>query len=150
MLTILGLGPGDPNLLTREAWVVLSRARVLHLRTRKHPTVAGLPRRIRLRSYDHLYRKHENFDDVYAAIVRAVMRAARNADVVYAVPGHPLIGERTTPLLLARARELGIPTRQFDGARIEGFREILEVLVGEKYRQFHVRVFVCNLHSASR
>lgn len=42
-IVIVGLGPGDPKHLTREAWQVLSEAREVWLRTAHHPTVAGLP-----------------------------------------------------------------------------------------------------------
>lgn len=115
MITILGLGPGDPNLLTREAWGVISRAKLVYVRTRRHPTVAGFPKRTVVRSFDHLYRKHAAFDDVYAAIVTAIMRVARKGNVVYAVPGHPLFGEKTTSLLLAQARLEGVSTRVIGG-----------------------------------
>src|SRR6266511_172600 len=40
MITILGLGPGEAGLLTRQAWELLQAARVLYLRTAIHPTVA--------------------------------------------------------------------------------------------------------------
>ena len=42
-ITIVGLGPGSPDLLTREAWVALSEADEVYLRTARHPTVGGLP-----------------------------------------------------------------------------------------------------------
>ena len=42
-ITLLGLGPGDPSKLTREAWDVLASADEVWLRTKQHPTVAGLP-----------------------------------------------------------------------------------------------------------
>ena len=115
MLTILGLGPGDPNLLTREAWDVLTRASTVHLRTRKHPTVGGLPTHLTLHDFDAVYESGDDFAQVYARIVDAVIAAAQQADVVYAVPGHPLVGEATVPALLQRARDLGIETRLVSG-----------------------------------
>ena len=42
-ITILGLGPGDAGLLTRQAWELLERTPLLYLRTAIHPTVAALP-----------------------------------------------------------------------------------------------------------
>jgi len=115
LLTILGLGPGDPNLMTREAWDVLTHARVVYLRTRKHPTVSGLPAHLALRDFDALYESGDDFAQVYAGIVDEIMAAARQGDVVYAVPGHPLVGEATVPALLQRAAELGIQTRLVSG-----------------------------------
>ncbi|NMC78147.1 MAG: hypothetical protein GYA59_02190, partial [Chloroflexi bacterium] len=42
-ITILGLGPGDPNLLTRQAWALLQSIPEVYLRTAQHPLVADLP-----------------------------------------------------------------------------------------------------------
>jgi tetrapyrrole methylase family protein/MazG family protein len=115
MLTILGLGPGDPKWLTREAWDVLSSAREVYLRTRKHPTVAGLPAHLTLHDFDELYERGEVFESVYARITEAVMSAAEQGDVIYAVPGHPLVGEATVHALLERARERDTPIRIISG-----------------------------------
>lgn len=113
MITLLGLGPGDANLLTREAWEVLAASERAYVRTRHHPAVAGLPPQLALHDFDHLYEGAASFDDVYARIAEAVIEVARtsSAGVIYAVPGHPLVGEASVRLILGRARQLGIPTR---------------------------------------
>ena len=67
-ITIVGLGPGDPNQLTRKAWQVLVAADEVYLRTRYHPTVAALPQGLVLHSFDHLYEDATGFEEVYAAI----------------------------------------------------------------------------------
>ncbi len=103
MIILLGLGPGNPALLTREAWEILTESKIVHLRTRRHPTVAGLPAHLTLIDFDDIYEAGDAFETVYARIVDAVMAAAKHGDVVYAVPGHPLVGEATTPLILQRA-----------------------------------------------
>lgn len=126
MITLLGLGPGNPNLLTREAWQILSESKTVHLRTRRHPTVAGLPPHLSLIDFDDVYDAGDAFEIVYARIVDAVMAAAMQGDVVYAVPGHPLVGEATTPLILQRAAQTNIPTRIVAGLSfIEPTLEIL-------------------------
>ena len=76
VIVIVGLGPGDPQWLTREAWQVLRRARTVYLRTRKHPTVRGLPKHLRLRSFDRLYQRAISFDAVYSEIARSIIAAA--------------------------------------------------------------------------
>lgn len=127
MITLLGLGPGDPNLLTREAWDVLNASSSVYLRTRRHPTVAGLPANLRLMDFDDAYDSVENFADVYARIADAIIASAQmQGDVIYAVPGHPLVGEATTPLILERAGALGIPTRIVSG--LSFIEPTLEVL----------------------
>ena len=108
-ITILGLGPGDAALLTRQAWDLLLSARVLYLRTAIHPTVAELPEHLELRSFDALYESAGAFGEVYEQIAAdLVARAGAGADVLYAVPGHPLVAEATTRRLLTLAAEHAI------------------------------------------
>lgn len=64
-ITLLGLGPGNPDQLTREAWDVLSSADEVWLRTRQHPTVNALPPSVYLHSFDELYENGESFEQVY-------------------------------------------------------------------------------------
>jgi len=108
-ITIVGLGPGDPRHLTREAWGVLEGAGEVWLRTERHPTVAGLPAHLTLHSFDHLYEEAEDFTQVYDAIVGAVVRLGeRPRGVIYAVPGHPLVGEATVVQILSRVEGAGV------------------------------------------
>ncbi len=115
-LTLLGLGPGDPKLLTREAWEVISQADEVVLRTRQHPTVAGFPPGIQVRAFDAFYEQADTFEEVYEAIVEEVLRLARRPQgVIYAVPGHPLVAEATGTALLQRAREQNLEIRVVEG-----------------------------------
>jgi tetrapyrrole methylase family protein/MazG family protein len=115
-ITILGLGPGDATLLTRAAWELLERTDVLYLRTAIHPTVAALPARIELRSFDALYEEAADFGAIYEHIAAELIERAQSGEpVVYAVPGHPLVAEATTRRLLALAREQGVQTRIVPG-----------------------------------
>lgn len=108
-ITVVGLGPGDPGLLTQEAWLVLTQAGGLYLRTRDHPVVAGLPPHLRIRSFDDLYERSETFDAVYEAIVeRVIAEASGPSGVVYAVPGDPMVGEATVSGLRSAARRSGL------------------------------------------
>jgi tetrapyrrole methylase family protein/MazG family protein len=115
-ITILGLGPGDAALLTRQAWDLLQSARVLYLRTAIHPTVAELPAHLELRPFDALYESAGAFGEVYEQIAAdLVARAGAGEDVLYAVPGHPLVAEATTRRLLALAGERAIHVRVVAG-----------------------------------
>lgn len=118
MIVLLGLGPGDPKLITQEAWDILSAARTVYLRTRRHPSVPALPSHLTLHSLDHLYEHGAEFDAVYQAIAEAILsqaEASSSADVIYATPGHPLVGEAASTLILRRARRVGIPVRVVAG-----------------------------------
>ncbi len=115
-IVILGLGPGAPEQLTREAWSVLSAASEVWLRTMHHPLVAELPQHLQLRSFDALYEQLPTFEQIYATIVAEVLALGRReSGVVYATPGHPLIAEATVPQILARARAEGLAVRVVAG-----------------------------------
>ena len=115
-ITILGLGPGNPAHLTRQAWDVLAQASELYLRTTRHPTVDALPAHLALHSFDELYETLDDFAGVYQKIAeRIVALGQRPEGVLYAVPGHPLVGESSVQHILARAREAGIAVRLVDG-----------------------------------
>ncbi len=115
-ITIVGLGPGAPELLTRAAWQILSDASEIWLRTLHHPVVAALPPDLTLHSFDALYEKADTFAEVYAGIVARILElGARPEGVLYAVPGHPLVGEAAAQQLLTAAREQGLPVRLVAG-----------------------------------
>ncbi|HEY9152391.1 MAG TPA: MazG family protein, partial [Anaerolineales bacterium] len=115
-ITLLGLGPGDPNQLTREAWEVLSSAGEIYLRTRQHPTVVGLPSTIKIHSFDDLYEDGESFDDVYTAITQKILELGRReGGVIYAVPGHPFVAEATCPEIARLARDEKLALRIVEG-----------------------------------
>lgn len=114
-ITIIGLGPGDPELLTRRAWRLLSEASEVYFRTLRHPGVDALPTAVR-HSFDRWYDEADNFDTLYARIAEEIVRlGARAEGVVYAVPGHPLVGETTVSLILALAQERGVLYEIIDG-----------------------------------
>ena len=109
-LTIIGLGPGSPKDLTREAWEVLSQLDEVWLRTTHHPVVRSLPAGLDVHSFDHLYEAAETFEDVYAQITTQILSLAeRSQGVAYAVPGHPLMGESTVTRILSATMDQDIP-----------------------------------------
>lgn len=115
-ITLLGLGPGDPNLLTRQAWEWLQSIPEVYLRTRQHPVVAGLPSSLQMYSFDELYESADTFESVYSRIIEKVLElGARQQGVTYAVPGHPNVAEATGPEIARRAKQAGIPCRVIEG-----------------------------------
>ena len=114
-ITIVGLGPGNGRLLTREAWQTLTTVETIYLRTKRHPAVADLPNGAVLHSFDHLYDSAEKFGDVYDQIVAELLQLGQSEDVVYAVPGHPFVGEATVTRLVAAAKKINLPMRVVAG-----------------------------------
>jgi tetrapyrrole methylase family protein/MazG family protein len=115
-ITLLGLGPGNPQLLTRQAWDLLNNLSAVYLRTKQHPVVSSLPDSLIVHSFDDLYQTSESFEEVYSQIVEQVLDLGmKKGGVVYAVPGHPFIAEATCPEIYRRAKEIGIPVDVVDG-----------------------------------
>jgi tetrapyrrole methylase family protein / MazG family protein len=101
-ITVVGLGPGSERYVTAETRDAIARIRHRYLRTSVHP-IAGLVGEAT--SLDHLYESASTYDDVYPAIVDTLVAAAQeHGDVLYAVPGSPLVLERSVRLLLADGR----------------------------------------------
>lgn len=120
-ITLLGLGPGDPELLTRQAWQILLEAGQqgvpeVYLRTQQHPVVAGLPSGLVIHSFDDLYKQEGSFNGAYVQIVEKILELGRRPQgVIYALPGHPFVAEATAPEIAHRARQEGLPLRIVEG-----------------------------------
>lgn len=100
-VTIVGLGPGSPDDLTLRAVREIEGAENLYLRTEKHPTVKYMKDKgIAYKSFDEVYDKLKTFEEVYEEIAQRVIEDAKVSDIVYAVPGHPLVAEDTVQRIL--------------------------------------------------
>ncbi|HEY9854565.1 MAG TPA: nucleoside triphosphate pyrophosphohydrolase [Stenomitos sp.] len=100
-ITVVGLGPGDPGQMTLAARETLERASRLFLRTEIHPTTVAMRKwGLRWESFDPLYQQGASFAEVYQRIAERLLTEAATQDVVYAVPGHPLVAEDTVSHLL--------------------------------------------------
>ena len=128
-IKVIGLGPGRAGLITREAWELMTHAETLVLRTAIHPTVAALREAgLSFTTYDGFYEQAPDFEALYRAIAAdLVRRAAAGASIVYAVPGSPLVAERTVVLLRERAAAQGVPLTILPGM---SFVEVLYTRLG--------------------
>lgn len=108
-LTIVGLGPGGLENLSVGSLEIMKTASNLLLRTGKHPVVEELRKMgLSFGTFDHLYEQSNNFEEVYTGIAEAVIKESLNGPVVFAVPGHPLVGEESVRKIIKKAGELGI------------------------------------------
>jgi tetrapyrrole methylase family protein/MazG family protein len=101
VVRVVGLGPGDSDLLTQRSLQLLRESPVVRLRTRVHPAAANLAD---VASYDDWYERADSFEDLYDAIAQdliALALAAPGGEVLYGVPGSPVVAERTVELLRA-------------------------------------------------
>lgn len=108
-IEVVGLGAGGLDLMPRGVYRRLRAADRLFLRTAEHPAAAELRAEgITFVAFDSLYRQHDTFEAVYEAICHRLLDEARRGDVLYAVPGHPMVAERTVQLLLERGPAAGV------------------------------------------
>ena len=115
-IILLGLGPGSPALLTREAWDWLMQIEEVYLRTAFHPSVLALPEHLQRRSFDQVYEILPLLEDVFEEIITSVLALGqRPQGVTYAVPGHPFVAEETCPEIYRRAIAEQLPVRVIDG-----------------------------------
>ena len=115
VLTIAGLGPGDPGLLSMAAVEALGRGN-LWLRTEIHPSVEWIREKgIYYQTFDQVYREADDFQQVYRIIADQVISMVRDKDVIYAVPGHPLVAEESVELILKDAAAEGVEVRLIPG-----------------------------------
>jgi len=96
-VVVVGLGPAGADLLTTAAVDAIAGIPHRYLRTTRHPAAAAVPDAV---SFDSVYESALTLEDVYAGIVDALVEAAvEHGTVLYAVPGSPLVAERTVELL---------------------------------------------------
>ena len=131
LVTVVGLGPAGEDLIPSTTRELLCSATMAFLRTSRHPAASALfgpgssvppasgrsakptsasgPSAAAVAAFDHQYDEAETFDEVYERIVEDLVAAAQavsagGGQVVYAVPGSPMVGERTVELLRSDPR----------------------------------------------
>ena len=104
-VVVVGLGPAGADLLVPRARAEIERVPVRYVRTARHPAVDDLAADgLHCASFDAVYDDAEHIDDVYPRIVELLVEAAaEHGEVCYAVPGNPVVAERSVQLLHARA-----------------------------------------------
>lgn len=112
MIKIIGLGPGNMDAVTLGTLNLLKKSKNVFFRTEIHPNVKELETYgIMYKSYDYLYESSNEFDIVYNEIALDLVKQHKSyGDVVYAVPGHPLVAEKSVNLLMKLCRENHIET----------------------------------------
>jgi tetrapyrrole methylase family protein/MazG family protein len=109
MIDIVGFGPaGLAETDPRSRGLLADRDRIVIARTGEHPAVDDLLHIRDVRTCDDLYDVQPTFEAVYAAIAERVVTAAVDTDVVYAVPGSPLVGEFAVASIRSLAGDRGL------------------------------------------
>ncbi|MFD0051772.1 nucleoside triphosphate pyrophosphohydrolase [Actinomycetes bacterium NPDC127524] len=108
-IVIIGLGAGDLDQLPLGVYKLLKKSSMCYVRTIEHPVISELQSEgVAFESFDAVYEKHDGFSEVYEEISDILLDKAKSEAVLYAVPGHPMVAEKTVQLLLEKGEEKGI------------------------------------------
>lgn len=107
-ITLVGLGPGDPAALSPAAREALARGPVF-LRTHQHPVVQEQPALARMPAFVQRLTDDDSLTAALDRWVEHLITTASPHQVVYAVPGNPLVGDATVEALLRAAADADIP-----------------------------------------
>lgn len=102
-IEIIGLGAGDINQLPLGIYKKLLHIESpVYTRTIDHPVIETLiGEGVRFEAFDYMYEEEDEFGAVYERITAALIEAAKGIDhLIYTVPGHPMLAEKTVQLLL--------------------------------------------------
>ena len=101
-IEIVGLGPSADDYITDHTRQRIAAHQHRFSRTAQHPSAHLVVDAI---TFDERYETSGTFDDVYIGIAEDLIAAAiQHGEILYAVPGSPLILERTVRLLMSDDR----------------------------------------------
>lgn len=114
-ITILGLGPGNPGMLTRQVIQVLESCTELWVSTRQHPALEGLPTGLHIHTFE-LLDPQVPYSSIRSATIEKILELGqRSQGVVYAVPGHPATSDPILSEISRRAQQIGLPVQVLAG-----------------------------------
>lgn len=130
MIKIIGLGPGSEEALTLGALRALKNEEHIYFRTEKHPTVEYIKSLgIKFNTYDNNYERNSSFDEVYKSIAEDLIKKhEEHGEILYGVPGHPLVAEKSVEILLKLCKSFNIETEILPAASfIDALMESLKI-----------------------
>ncbi|WEG12725.1 nucleoside triphosphate pyrophosphohydrolase [Pullulanibacillus sp. KACC 23026] len=159
-ITVVGLGSGEIDQLSLGIYKLLKKAKALYIRTEDHPIVQDLREEgFAFFTFDEVYIQHDTFEKVYEEIVDRLIHAANETDIVYAVPGHPMVAEKTVQLLLEKGPEVGIEVDVAGGQSfldplftalqidpIEGLQFVDALSLDADLLAFHNHLVICQIY----
>lgn len=109
MINIIGLGPSNKDYLSLKAIKHIHSGKKNYLRTSRHEASDYFREEgIDFESFDEIYEKSDNFDEVYKSIVKRLIEEGRKEEINYYVPGDPMIAEKTVELLIKSQEDINI------------------------------------------
>ena len=103
-LHVMGLGPSGLEQLTLGNYRSICSAKKVFARTAEHPCVQELMTEgICVESFDEIYASEPSFEQVYESITERLRKELeKGSEVIYVVPGHPMVAEKTVQLIVEK------------------------------------------------
>ncbi|GEL78253.1 nucleoside triphosphate pyrophosphohydrolase [Tenuibacillus multivorans] len=100
-ITVIGLGAGSIEQIPLGVYRKLTQSnRQIWTRTEDHPVITQLKNEgLSFHSFDSIYESYDSFESVYEEIVGLLIERSHTENIIYTVPGHPLVAEQTVQLL---------------------------------------------------
>ncbi len=116
-ITVIGLGSSNEEHLSLGAYKILTNSEHVYFRTEIHPVVEFLKKeKLQFITFDYLYDSMTKYDDVYQEITSLLIdEAKKGKDLVYGVPGHPMVAEKSVKYILEKGKENNIVIEIFGG-----------------------------------
>lgn len=116
-VTIIGLGSGNEDQLSLGIYKILKNAEHLYLRTNIHPVVNFLDTEgITYETFDYLYKSMYEYEQVYKKIsINIINQASSGTSIVYAVPGHPMVAEKSVQNIIEMGKKNNISVEVIGG-----------------------------------
>ena len=108
-ITIVGLGAGKRPFPNQSSLGNFEPDRCCLFAHRATSSRGRLASKCDCHSFDHIYETADSFATVYDTHRGRALQRAQEAAIVYAVPGHPFVGESTVTKLVAQAESVGLP-----------------------------------------
>lgn len=105
MIYIVGLGPNEEKNIKQDIkeFLLENKDNDIIVRTKEHPAISFLDENnINYETCDKFYIENNNFENTYNAIANYILEKNKKSDVIYLVPGHPMVAELTTKLILEK------------------------------------------------
>lgn len=117
MVEVIGLGTGGLNDLDQSLYGKLKEAGTIYMRTKDFPLAKFLEEQgIKIISFDSVYEKEGDFESVYRSICKQLIdRLEQERRIIYCVPGHPRVAERTVRILMEEGETKGFQVKILGG-----------------------------------
>lgn len=111
MIYILGLGPNETYNIKEniKEKILTAKDSYIIARTKEHPATKFLEENnIKFETCDRFYEENDDFFNTYSQIAEYVFNKSKEKDVLYLVPGHPMVAELTTKLILDKSDDVEV------------------------------------------